>query len=113
MNSDRWEIPTSIRRSRTGTKLLANLCANLGKQCLQGVLNDRRKVGVDLLHVRDPILRVYGSCRLLKGMGLLLVKAFKPRVNSNWWGISTSIRRSRHSTELLADLLANLGKQIL
>nr|GFB14465.1 hypothetical protein [Tanacetum cinerariifolium] len=35
-----------IRRSRTGTKLLANLCANLGKQCLQGVLNGRRKVGV-------------------------------------------------------------------
>nr|GFD09168.1 hypothetical protein [Tanacetum cinerariifolium] len=35
-----------IRRSRTGTELLANLCANLEKQCLQGVLNGRRKVGV-------------------------------------------------------------------
>nr|GFD52889.1 hypothetical protein [Tanacetum cinerariifolium] len=28
----------------------------------------------------DPILRIYGSCRLLKGMRLLLVKAFKPRM---------------------------------
>nr|GFA92012.1 hypothetical protein [Tanacetum cinerariifolium] len=46
INSDRWGISTSIRRSRTGTELLANLCANLGKQCLQGVLNGRRKVGV-------------------------------------------------------------------
>nr|GFD58382.1 hypothetical protein [Tanacetum cinerariifolium] len=46
-------------------------------------------------------------------MRLLLVKAFKPRVNSNWWGISTSIRRSRSSTELFADLLANLWKQSL
>nr|GFA35315.1 peroxisomal membrane protein PEX14 isoform X1 [Tanacetum cinerariifolium] len=27
-----------------------------------------------------------GNCRLLKGMRLLLVKAFKPHVNSNWWG---------------------------
>nr|GFC72300.1 hypothetical protein [Tanacetum cinerariifolium] len=26
------------------------------------------------------------NCRLLKGMRLLLVKAFKPCVNSNWWG---------------------------
>nr|GEX63688.1 hypothetical protein [Tanacetum cinerariifolium] len=32
-----------IRRSRTGTELLANLCANLAKQCLQGVLNGSRK----------------------------------------------------------------------
>nr|GFD58842.1 hypothetical protein [Tanacetum cinerariifolium] len=61
----------------------------------------------------DLILRIYGSCRLLKGMRLLLVKAFKPRVNGNLWGISTSIRRSRPSTELLADLLMNLGKQSL
>nr|GEX80192.1 hypothetical protein [Tanacetum cinerariifolium] len=30
--------------SKTGTELLANLCANLGKQCLQGVLNGRRKM---------------------------------------------------------------------
>nr|GEW10284.1 hypothetical protein [Tanacetum cinerariifolium] len=37
---------TSIRRSRTRTELLANLGENLGKQCLQCVLNDRRKVGV-------------------------------------------------------------------
>nr|GEX52889.1 hypothetical protein [Tanacetum cinerariifolium] len=40
-------------------------------------------------------------------------QAFKPRVNSNWCGISTSIRRSRSSTELFADLLANLGKHSL
>nr|GEW81928.1 hypothetical protein [Tanacetum cinerariifolium] len=46
MNSDRWGISTSIRRSRTGMELLVNLCANLGKQCLQGVLNESRKVGV-------------------------------------------------------------------
>nr|GEX68048.1 integrase, catalytic region, zinc finger, CCHC-type, peptidase aspartic, catalytic [Tanacetum cinerariifolium] len=44
----------------------------------------------DLLYVRDPILRVHGSCRLLKGMRLLLVKAFKPSMNSNRWGISTA-----------------------
>nr|GEV88747.1 hypothetical protein [Tanacetum cinerariifolium] len=43
MNSNRWGIFTSIRRSRTRTELLANLGANLGKQCLQGVLNGRRK----------------------------------------------------------------------
>nr|GFB45845.1 hypothetical protein [Tanacetum cinerariifolium] len=43
MNSNRWGISTSIRRSRTRTELLANLYANLGKQCLQGVLNGRRK----------------------------------------------------------------------
>nr|GFA31965.1 hypothetical protein [Tanacetum cinerariifolium] len=35
-----------IRQSRTGTELLANLSANLGKQSLQGILNGRRKVGV-------------------------------------------------------------------
>nr|GFC99605.1 hypothetical protein [Tanacetum cinerariifolium] len=46
MNSDRWRISTRIRRSRTGMKLLANLCANLGKQCLQGVLNGNRKLGI-------------------------------------------------------------------
>nr|GFD36698.1 hypothetical protein [Tanacetum cinerariifolium] len=46
MNSDQWGISTSIRRSRTGTELLANLWSNLGKQCLQGVLKGRRKVGV-------------------------------------------------------------------
>nr|GFA96482.1 hypothetical protein [Tanacetum cinerariifolium] len=46
MNSDRWRISTRTRRSRTGTELLANLCANLGKQCLQGVLNGYRKPGV-------------------------------------------------------------------
>nr|GEX59490.1 hypothetical protein [Tanacetum cinerariifolium] len=46
-------------------------------------------------------------------MRLLLVKAFKPCVNSNWCGIATSIRRSRSSTELFADLLANLRKQSL
>nr|GFD07618.1 hypothetical protein [Tanacetum cinerariifolium] len=46
MNSDRWGISTRIRRSRTGTELLANFCTNLGKQCLQGVLNGRRKLGV-------------------------------------------------------------------
>nr|GFB69023.1 hypothetical protein [Tanacetum cinerariifolium] len=34
---------TSIRRSRTRTELLVNLGANLGKQCLKGVLNGRRK----------------------------------------------------------------------
>nr|GFD32635.1 hypothetical protein [Tanacetum cinerariifolium] len=45
----------------------------------------------DLFHVRDPILRIYGSCRLLKGLRLLLVKAFKSRMNSSRWGISTSI----------------------
>nr|GFD46712.1 hypothetical protein [Tanacetum cinerariifolium] len=67
----------------------------------------------DLLHVGDPILRINGSYCLLKGMRLLLVKAFKPCVNSNWWGISTSIQRSRSSTELFADLLANLRKQSL
>nr|GFD14506.1 hypothetical protein [Tanacetum cinerariifolium] len=53
------------------------------------------------------------SCRLLKGMGLLLVKAFKPSMNSNQWEMSTSIRRSRTGTELLANLCANLGKQCL
>nr|GEX02671.1 hypothetical protein [Tanacetum cinerariifolium] len=53
------------------------------------------------------------SCRLLKGMGLLLVKVFKPSMNSNWWGIPTSIRWSRTGTELLANLYANLGKQCL
>nr|GEW04291.1 hypothetical protein [Tanacetum cinerariifolium] len=67
----------------------------------------------DLLHVRDSILHINESCRLLKGMRLLLVKAFKPRVNSNWCGISTSIGRSRSSTELFADLLANPGKHSL
>nr|GEZ46393.1 hypothetical protein [Tanacetum cinerariifolium] len=67
----------------------------------------------DLLHVIDLILRVYGSCRLPKGIGLLLVNAFKPSMNSNRWGISTSIRRSRTRTELLANLGANLGKQCL
>nr|GFC22673.1 hypothetical protein [Tanacetum cinerariifolium] len=46
MNSVRWRNSTRTRRSRTGTELLANLCANLGKQCLQGVLNGRRKLGV-------------------------------------------------------------------
>nr|GFD57951.1 hypothetical protein [Tanacetum cinerariifolium] len=54
-----------------------------------------------------------GSCRLLKGMGLLLVKAFKPSMNSDRWGISTSIQQSRTGTELLANLCANLGKQCL
>nr|GFB27370.1 zinc finger, CCHC-type [Tanacetum cinerariifolium] len=39
--------------------------------------------------------------------------AFKPRVNSNWCGISTSIGRSSSSTKLFADLLANLGKHSL
>nr|GFC07357.1 hypothetical protein [Tanacetum cinerariifolium] len=67
----------------------------------------------DLLHVRDSILRVHESCRLLKGMGLLLVKAVKSSMNSNQWGISTSIRQSRTRTELLANLGANLGKQCL
>nr|GFA86345.1 reverse transcriptase domain-containing protein [Tanacetum cinerariifolium] len=46
-------------------------------------------------------------------MRRLLVKAFKPGVNSNWWGISTGIRRSRSSTELFANLLANMRKQSL
>nr|GEY63546.1 hypothetical protein [Tanacetum cinerariifolium] len=46
MDSNRWGISTSIRRSRTGTELLTNLSANLGKQCLQGVLNNCRKVGI-------------------------------------------------------------------
>nr|GEY70135.1 hypothetical protein [Tanacetum cinerariifolium] len=32
----------------------------------------------DLLHVRDPNLRINGSYHLLKGMRLLLVKAFNP-----------------------------------
>nr|GFB19919.1 hypothetical protein [Tanacetum cinerariifolium] len=35
-----------IRWSKTRTELLANPGVNLGKQCLQGVLNGRRKVGV-------------------------------------------------------------------
>nr|GFB00815.1 putative reverse transcriptase domain-containing protein [Tanacetum cinerariifolium] len=42
MNSDRWRISTRIQRSRTGTEL----CANLGKQRLQGVLNGSRKLGI-------------------------------------------------------------------
>nr|GEX67099.1 putative ribonuclease H-like domain-containing protein [Tanacetum cinerariifolium] len=46
MDSNQWGISTSIRRSRTGTELLTNLSVNLGKQCLQGVLNDCRKVGI-------------------------------------------------------------------
>nr|GEW34206.1 putative zinc finger, CCHC-type [Tanacetum cinerariifolium] len=46
MNSDQWRISTRTQRSRTGTELLANLCANSGKQCLQGILNGRRKLGV-------------------------------------------------------------------
>nr|GFC85050.1 hypothetical protein [Tanacetum cinerariifolium] len=32
-------------------------------------------------------------------MGLLLIKAFKPSVNSNRWEISTGIRRSRTPRE--------------
>nr|GEV42790.1 hypothetical protein [Tanacetum cinerariifolium] len=67
----------------------------------------------DLFHVRDPIFCVHGICRLLKGMGLLLVKAFKPSINSNRWGISISIQWSRTGTKLLANLYANLGKQCL
>nr|GFC72898.1 hypothetical protein [Tanacetum cinerariifolium] len=55
----------------------------------------------------------HGSYRLLKGMGLFLIKAFKPSMNSDRWGMSTSIRRSRTGTELLANLCANLGKQCL
>nr|GEZ68716.1 hypothetical protein [Tanacetum cinerariifolium] len=53
MNSNRWGISTRIQRSRTGTELLANLCANLGKQCLQGVLNGSRKVSVDYTQLYD------------------------------------------------------------
>nr|GFD11708.1 hypothetical protein [Tanacetum cinerariifolium] len=34
----------SSREKLTRTELLANLGANLGKQCLQGILNSRRKV---------------------------------------------------------------------
>nr|GFC71174.1 hypothetical protein [Tanacetum cinerariifolium] len=59
INSDRWGISTSIRRSRTGTELLANLCANQGKQCLQGVLNGRRKVSVG--QVLEPTVLKPGS----------------------------------------------------
>nr|GFD62681.1 hypothetical protein [Tanacetum cinerariifolium] len=47
------------------------------------------------------------------GVWLLLVEAFKPRVNSNWCGIPTSIGRSRSSEKLFADLLANPGKHSL
>nr|GEY83019.1 retrovirus-related Pol polyprotein from transposon TNT 1-94 [Tanacetum cinerariifolium] len=80
MNSDRWGISTRIQRSKTGTKLLANLCANLGKQCLQGALNGSRKKGYNtkrlLLEHHGVVKRQ--NCTLVEAARTMLSTAKVP-----------------------------------
>nr|GFB22794.1 hypothetical protein [Tanacetum cinerariifolium] len=75
MNSDRWRISTRIQRSRTGTELLANLYANLGKQCLQGVLTESS--------ASEHMAWQTDYCIMKEGMSILRGRKSVPGMNSS------------------------------